>query len=452
MMTDSKYQQRQKLATELRAHIQGQFNHKYICGKAPFELMAHAGARQEIAGQRVALAKFNVGLDNPRLLSALEKPGILPVLVPWDCPKEPAVYIDRRHVVIEASYPYNVQETDIPLHSVKSSAMPNDGIVLGPNMYGSLITLYLKDMIHLLIGGETGGGKTWAVRSIAAQIANGKNQIILIDGKHGEGLGILNGLPGQVGPLAMEDDDVTNALGWVWNQMNRRYDRIVNNGGIVPEEDKNKNIVVVFDEFQTYTEDNRCPAITKLLRELSRQGRAANIKMMVDTQKPTVAAWGDSATRDQYTTRLGLATQTYTASEAVMSSNTPRLDRLVGRGDSFIKAKVPHGELVERLQMAYMTEAELQAVAGGMPKFEAWPAFDTVALGDDGNGGAGRPVLDFGNEQQACALRAAELGYGRTRLQRLLDAQGCAISGTGRSKRLMEWGRDVFAKMGEIAG
>ena len=440
--------ERVKMARDLRAMIEGQFDHSYICGGKPFRLMNQAGAKQEIPGQRVALAKFNVGLDNPRLLAALEKPGVLPVLIPWDTPIPPNVYIDRKWVVIEAAYEYDYQETDIPLKSV-TSTQPTGGIVLGPNMHGSLITLYLQDMVHLLIGGETGSGKTFAVRSITSQVADGKNQLVLVDGKFGEGLGILNGLPGQIGPLAMADNDVINALGWVWSQMTKRYDMILANGGIKPANAWD-NLIVIIDEFQTYTEDNRLPIVTKQLRELSRQGRAVDIKVFVDTQKPTVNAWGDSATRDQYTTRLGLATQSFAASDAVMSGNMPRLDHLVGKGDSYIKAKVKDGEIIERIQMAYIPEVDLKKKSGGATLLHEWPEFDTSRLGEDGNDGRGRPQLEFDTDHQACAVRAAQLGYGRTNLQRLLDRADCPINGTSRVNRLMEWGREINAKIEQI--
>jgi len=438
----SKAAQRDRLALELRAHIQGQFTQKLFCSGREFQLMNRPHARQHIAGQRVALAKFDVGLDAERLEKALDK--MAAALVPWDAPQPPNVYRDRRWNVVEVAYPDAFQERDIPLSS--AGARPQNGLILGKNAAGNYITLYLNDMVHTLIGGATNSGKSWTMRCLATQAAlNGKNQIVLIDGKRGEGLGIVNGLPGQVAPIAMQDDDAVNALGWVYNLMLERYQAIQNNGGRAIKWDS--SIVVMLDEFQHYTKRDRVPAFVWLLAALSQQGRAAGIKLVVGTQKPTSNEWGsDPSVRDQYTTRIGLAVETFQASNSIMGGNTPRCDKLLGFGDGYGKSKIQSGELCERLQMVYIPEAELSRAAGGEPQLREYPEFDTSVLGDDGEK-RGRPRVQYTEDQQAAAVVAAQAGYGRDKFKRLLKANGYTVPGNTQADALMKWGRRVNTAM-----
>ena len=400
---------------------------------------------------RYCILRLDVGLDNKRLMQLLD-PTVLYQIIPWDTGKQrPQVYLDRRYVAIEAPLPPAVvQNYEVRLCDLTESRHNGRVCVLGPNEAGVTVSLGLEDIIHVLIGGETGAGKTWTMRSLAYQFANGRNRIVLADGKRGDGLAILNGLPAQVGPLAADRYSIVNALGWVYDEMLARYDTVTQRGGMAwqrGEEDTPPHILVFFDEFQVYRDD---VAVMGLLHSLVTMGRSARIHIIAGTQKPTVKMFGrdaGGATRDQFGTRIAHWVESYQASNAIVGDNEPRADYLMPRGDAYILGYSGSYPVRERVQIAYVSEWELQCIGGGQPALDAWPIFDASNLG--GNG-VGRPATEFDNQQLACGIYAAQQGWGRDRLQQLLAEKDVAVPGSEPADRLLVTGQEIDDLLSEL--
>lgn len=412
-------------------------------GRAP---MKQAQRSEVVTTGRYVAVRLDLGLDNKRLLKLLDE-ATIHQLIPWDVGKQrPQVYLDRRRVVVEVPLPPAAQEYKVQLSQLTGSNHNGKVCVLGPNERGVTVSLHLSDIIHILIGGETGAGKTYTMRQLARQLANGVNRIVLADGKRGDGLGILNGLPGQIGPIAIDRNATLDALGWVYDEMTSRYDVVAEQRGgrawVDGEIGAPQHIIVLFDEFQVYRDDSE---MMKAVHTLVSMGRSARVHVIAGTQKPTVKMFGKDvggATRDQFGTRLAHWVQSYQASNAIVGDREPRADYLLPQGDAYVLGNAGGCPLCERVQIAYVPEDDLYRFAsGGVPELDAWPAFDTSKLGSEVS--VGRPPIEFGNAQIACGVYAAQNGWGRGRLQSLLDDRGVHIAGSEPVDRLLSMGRDI---------
>ena len=200
-----------------------------------------------------------------------------------------------------------------------------------------------------LVSGQTGSGKSVALRSAVLQLARDPdNRLVLVDGKMGEGLAGLAHLPGVVGPVAIDAPAARAALGWAAVQMRERY-QVGNGGG---------RVVVVVDEFQEWSGD---AVFVDLMRKLAAQGRAAHVHLIAATQHPAVDAFGDSTTRRNLTGKLALRVGDPDASRVAVGGNLPRADYLLGAGDAYA---VGPGAC-HRVQMAYVGQPDIDAAAGG---------------------------------------------------------------------------------------
>lgn len=391
-------------------------------------------------GNRVCRIEVNGGLDNKKLLGALDD-ATLPHLVAWDeMEAKPTSYINGRYVAIEAAWEPHLQRNSVPLHTV-ASGLHNDRFIIGPNENGTTITLYLDDIIHLLIGGETGSGKSWTLRSAAYQLSGYKNRIVLLDGKYGEGLGICNGLPGQVGPLATDRQSIVNALGWCFREMRDRYARLERRGGFTFSDDASPaHVIVIFDEFQEFTEGGKDAVIVEALRKLATQGRAARIHLWLGTQKPVQTMFGKSATRDQFGAAIGGKVRGYSASQAIMGGNDPRCDKLLPRGDAYVKASTSRGQLIERVQVAYVPEDRLKKSANGFISMSQWPQFDEAEL-DVVERKRGRKADCLTPQEVAVGITAHLTGRGVPWIKTRIENLGKKKPGNTKGSRIQEFGR-----------
>jgi len=141
--------------------------------------------------------------------------------------------------------------------------------------------------------------------------------------------------------------------------------------------------------------------------------------------------------------------QSYQASSAIVGDKEPRADYLLPKGDAYILGNAGSYPLCERVQIAYVPEAELyQHTQGGAPEMDAWPAFDTSVL--CGETSPGRPAIEFDNEQIACGIYAAQNEWGRGRLRSLLDDRGNHIAGSEPVDRLLSMGREISDELDGI--
>jgi len=336
-------------------------------------------------------------------------------------------------VRLEAGWPDGIGQTDVRLSEMGQHPRGNGRWIAGMNEYGATITLGFSDRVpHYLLGGYTGSGKTYAMRSAIAQLAQDTgNQIVLIDGKYGDGLMILQQLPQVIGPVAVDIPQGRRALSWAVAEMRRRYE----------SRQKPTRVIVVIDEIQEFTKDG---VITEMIRILAAQGRGARVHLLIGTQHPKADAFGDeSAIKRNLPGRVALQTEDYIASKVVVGGSDPRADHLMGAGDAY--AITP--QAVHRTQLAYIPNHELEGNwSTSQPAMAEWPKFDpeaagTLPLNEE------TPKWSYSGEELAVVLVQAQLGNGRPATQSAFEAEGLDRPGSVRTDRILKLMREAHQKL-----
>ncbi len=397
-----------------------------------------AGQRplRRVAGLRIGRLEVNAGLNASRLLRVLEKSdhAHLRALVPWQFSGAVAVGFSGRRLAIDIPWPEHLQQQTINLRAL--AAHPHDGsaAVLGACQNGELIALRLdnKMLSHALIGGMTGSGKSNTIALLASQFGKGPEaETVLIDGKNGQGLGPVNGLPNQCGPLATNARDIKCALAYAVRVMRER--NAAYNQAKPP-------LYVFFDEFDEYTRNDK--AIARMVYLLVKQGRTAAVHMFLLTQKPDSAMWGkETGCRANIPIRLGMRTTSYEASAAIFEHPKPRADHLLGAGDAHL---VMPGK-AERLQIAFIDAHAQAAAGGGEPAMRAWPKYDAGMLNHKGGDDDNTRARPFTVHESVVALHAARAGWGRAKTKNALKtALGYGMGSERIDERLLPHGDELL--------
>ena len=380
-----------------------------------------------IAGPRAGALELFAGIQAPQVLASLEKKSAaaLRQFVPWEFSGAPSAFMRGRYVRVEAGWSDKLAETMVRLSDLCQRPRLDGRWVVGKNEMGATVVAGLNDKTpHYLLSGASGSGKTVALRNAVLQLSRDPdNQILLVDGKMGEGLGSLATLPGVVGPVAVDGPSARSALTWAAGEMRTRYEALGQGGN------GHGRLVVVIDEFQEWAGDQ---PFVDLLRKLAAQGRAAHVHLLAATQHPTVDAFGNPATRRNLSGKLALRVGDPDASRVAVGGKVPRADYLLGAGDAYaIGAGACH-----RVQGAYVDEGDLDA--RGEWQIEEWEYPDAEAIGQDIYNG--RP---FDGPELGAALVAAVEDEGRVLFQRRLEEAGLPKRGNDQSMRLLALARET---------
>ena len=315
-----------------------------------------------IPGPRAGAIELMAGLQTRHLLKALTRDSCasLRQMIPWEFVGDPLTLWNGRWLRLEAGWPSDLTQDMIRLADVSknppgegrwTAGISENGVVIRPS--------FSDESAHFLVAGCTGSGKSVALRAALVQLlADPNNQAVLVDGKAGESLKAVEHLPGVLGPVAVDGPTAVAALGWACSEMRRRYVA----GG------QDGRLIVVVDEFQELTTDS---IFADLLRKLAAQGRAAQCHLLASTQHPTVGMFNDPSTRRNLTGKVAFRVDDPDSSRVAVGGNTPRSDRLLGRGDCYvIKPGACH-----RAQGVYVDESDFGALDGGQHRFTAWPDY-----------------------------------------------------------------------------
>jgi len=385
-----------------------------------------------VLGPRAGALEMWAGFDTGRLLSVLSASdfALHRQFVPWRFGGEPSVYLTSRFVRLEAAWPDELAEKDIKLSDIGQHPKDGGRWIAGKNEVGATVTLGLSSTLpHFLFGGWTGSGKTWALRSALAQLSRDPgNRLVLVDGKYGDGLACLGHLPHLVGPVAMDLESARAALSWAVTEMVRRY----------RTGDKTGRVIVAIDEIQEFTGKSGDALVTEFVRKLTTQGRGAGVHLFIGTQHPVGDVFSDSTIRRNLPGRVALRTEDYKASEVVIGGPTPRADRLLGAGDSYIV--IPGA--TRRAQLAYIPAVDLEAMNTSQPTMAAWPEVDAEAAGTLPESS---PRWEYDGDELAVSLATVSKSEkaGRGALRDALESAGLGRPGSERAARLLQLGRDM---------
>ena len=125
----------------------------------------------------------------------------------------------------------------------KTQAKTRLAIALGKGAGGEAVTGDLTRMPHLLIAGATGSGKTVCLNTIVCCLLLNNTpydlRFVLIDPKRVE-LTSFNSIPHLAAPVIVEAEKAVEALRWLAQEMDRRYQRL-QSGAVRSIDGYNKN-------------------------------------------------------------------------------------------------------------------------------------------------------------------------------------------------------------------
>ncbi len=240
---------------------------------------------------------------------------------------------------------------------------------LGLDVAGSAVVADLSAMLHLLVAGTTGSGKSVFVKSLAASLVMRHTpdtlRLVTIDPKMVE-LSQFNGLPHLLGRAEFELERVLRVLRWVAYEMDQRYKRFAeslsrnlddyNTKMARQGEPQLPRILVMIDELADLM--MAAPEETeRTLTRIAQMARATGIHLVVATQRPST----DVVTgliKANFPARVSFATASGMDSRVIL--DTPGAESLLGRGDMLFLP--PDAAAPRRLQGCFISDDEVEAI------------------------------------------------------------------------------------------
>ncbi len=352
-------------------------------------------------------------------------------------------------------------------------------IVLGKDITGRPVTGDLSRLLHVLIAGATGSGKSVCINSIIASLLfrakPGEVKLLLIDPKVVE-LSVYEGIPHLVAPVVTDPKKAAGCLRWAVKQMEDRYELFAAAGvrdigrynalvgqaradaaraatppataggkaaagrTVEAGEDPGRAgaapavpsgplplpyIVIVIDELADLMMVAPVDVEDAIWR-LAQMARAAGIHLVVATQRPSVDVITGTI-KANIPTRVAFAVSSQVDSRTIL--DIPGAEKLLGHGDMLF---LPVGATKPtRVQGAYVSDREIEDLvafvkAQGRPRYapDALAAEEAAegqeaASEDDLFDDAVRVVMETGQASISMLQRKLRVGY--TRAGRLID-------------------------------
>lgn len=329
-------------------------------------------------------------------------------------------------------------------------------IGLGKDIAGNPVVADLTRLLHLLIAGATGSGKSVCINTIIASLLYralpDELKLLMIDPKRVE-LSNYDGIPHLIAPVVTDPKQAAGVLRWAVKEMERRYkllssakvrnidayNRAVAQGEL--EGERLPYIAVIIDELadlmlvaQHEVEDSIC--------RLTQMARAAGIHLIIATQRPSVDVI-TGLIKANVPSRIAFAVSSSVDSRTIL--DMAGAERLLGKGDMLFH---PYGAgKPVRAQGAWIQDKEVQALvdfwrAQGQPQFEeavlsieagGETAFDAD---DDLFDDAVRLVVERGQASVSMLQRRFRIGYARAgRLIEMMEERGIIGPAQGSKAR-----------------
>ncbi|HEX6972665.1 MAG TPA: DNA translocase FtsK, partial [Limnochordia bacterium] len=320
-------------------------------------------------------------------------------------------------------------------------------IGFGKDIAGNPVVADLPRLLHLLIAGATGSGKSICINAIIASLLYrampDELKLLMIDPKRVE-LSTYDGIPHLIAPVVTDPKQAAGALRWAVKEMERRYrllseakarnidayNRSVLRGELEGESERLPYLAVIIDELadlmlvaQHEVEDSIC--------RLAQMARAAGIHLIIATQRPSVDVI-TGLIKANVPSRIAFAVSSSVDSRTIL--DMAGAERLLGKGDMLFH---PYGAgKPVRAQGAWISDKEVQALvdfwkAQGQPEFEEAvlqiEQGDHAALDVDDElfDDAVRLVVERGQASVSMLQRRFRIGYARAgRLIEMMEERG----------------------------
>lgn len=245
-------------------------------------------------------------------------------------------------------------------------------VAIGKNISGEIIVKSLGKMVHCLVAGSTGSGKSVFLHSLIVSLMYRHSpeelRFIMIDPKRVE-FSRYNRMPHLMLPeVVTECSKAVNSLTWAVKEMERRYELLrvnecqkleqFNECAAVKEgrEKKLPYLVIVVDELAELMSVAAKEAESKIQR-ITQLGRAAGIHMVIATQRPSVDVV-TGVIKNNLPTRIAFALASAIDSQTII--NQGGAEKLLGQGDMLLSAQ--DSNAIVRLQAAFVSDEEIKKV------------------------------------------------------------------------------------------
>ncbi|NPV52878.1 MAG: DNA translocase FtsK [Firmicutes bacterium] len=338
-------------------------------------------------------------------------------------------------------------------------------IAIGKDIAGGPVVADLTRLLHVLVAGATGSGKSVCLNTLIASILfkakPGEVKLLMIDPKRVE-LTTYDGIPHLLSPVVTDAREAAGYLRWVAGEMDKRYKRfaevgvrniekynefvarITATGTAANGEDGGGGdrdgdgddlrplpyIVVIIDELgdlmmvaQKDVEDVVC--------QLAFMARAAGIHLILATQRPSADVI-TGVIKMNIPSRIAFAVPSHVDSRVIL--DTGGAERLLGKGDMlFFPVGAPKPI---RVQGAYVSDSEIESIvefvrSQGEPTYEAesigHEAESDETLGEEDSlfDEAVRMVVETQEASISKLQRRFRIGYNRAaRLIEAMEARG----------------------------
>ncbi|MDD5038795.1 MAG: DNA translocase FtsK [Dehalococcoidales bacterium] len=247
----------------------------------------------------------------------------------------------------------------------KTQAKSRLSLALGKGAGGEAVAADLGKMPHLLIAGATGSGKTVCLNTVICCLLLNNTpfdvQFVMIDPKRVE-LTSFNSIPHLATPVIVDADKALNALRWLSQEMDRRYQKLASvSARNIEGYNKNRQgdqkmsyLVLIIDELADLMMLGG-DEVERILCRLAQLSRAVGIHLVVATQRPSV----DVVTgliKANFPTRISFAVTSQVDSRTILDG--AGAEKLLGKGDMLYmptEAGKP-----KRLQGCYVSDPEIE--------------------------------------------------------------------------------------------
>ena len=255
-------------------------------------------------------------------------------------------------------------------HNNFQNATSSLTLALGRDVSGSSVFADLARMPHLLVAGSTGTGKTICLNSLILSLLYQNSpdilQLILIDPKRVE-FNVYNDLPHLLTPVIYDAQRSVNALKWLIEEMERRFNVLSQEGArdIISYNERMASqsldpmpyIVLIVDELADLMAARGREIEAGIVR-LAQMARAVGIHLIVATQRPSVEVI-TGLIKANITSRITFQVASQVDSRTVLDA--AGAEKLLGLGDMlFISAEIAKPK---RVQGAFVSDKEVKKVA-----------------------------------------------------------------------------------------
>ena len=385
---------------------------------------------------------------------------------------------------------------------------------LGKDIFGSPVTADLKTMPHLLVAGATGAGKSVSLNTMLLSILFNARpdevKLLLIDPKMLE-FQTYEGIPHLLRPVVTDPKSAARGLGWVVQEMERRYKLLAEAGvrnidaynrkiahaqGVVPDASKTKpeqpELPIQFlseEERLSAGETTEGPSITApggsapatppeplpyivvmideladlmmvapkdvedRIARLAQMARASGIHLILATQRPSVDVL-TGLIKANFPARIAFQVSSKTDSRTILDANGA--EALLGRGDMLYLASGT-GRLM-RLHGSFVSDDDVRGVVEAVKK-QSSPSYsqelqslkqeesEEEQARDEVYEQAKDLVLSTGQASASLIQRRLRVGYPRA--ARMIEQMEAegVVGAAGRDGR-----REVIGRRGPVGG